>query len=92
MTGATLERYVRGMADFRARYRGRFILEVTIARKYSDDAESAAFFRSAVRAIRPDELRVVTVEDEPFARTLAVSRDRLAEVDALLRNDVKIIH
>ena len=31
-------------------------------------------------AIRPDELRVITVEDEPFARTLAVSAEKLEEV------------
>ena len=37
-------------------------------------------FRRAVAAIRPDELRVITVEDEPFARTLAVSAEKLEEV------------
>lgn len=80
VAGATLEQYERGMAAFCARYQGRFILEITVVKKFSDDPESIAFFRRAVAAIRPDELRVITVEDEPFARTLAVSAEKLEEV------------
>ena len=78
--GATLAHYVSGMAEFRRRYTGHFILEVTVVKKYSDDDASIDFFRRAVTEINPDELRVVTITNEPFAGTLGVSAERLAEI------------
>ena len=88
VAGTTLARYVSGLAGFRRRYTGHFILEVTVVKKYSDDDASIDFFRRAVAEIRPDELKVVTIDNEPFCRTLAVSPERLAEIEALLREEL----
>ena len=85
--GVTLARYVSGMAEFRRRYTGHFILEITVVKKFSDDDASIDFFRRAAAAIHPDELRVVTINNEPFARTLGVSPEQLAEIEALLRTE-----
>ncbi len=86
--GCTLERYLRGMADFRSHFSGTFILEITVVRKYSDDAESLQFFCRATREIRPDALNVVTIEDEPFARALAVDQKTLARATKTLHDEL----
>ena len=88
VAGVTLARYVNGMAEFRRRYTGHFILEITVVKKFSDDDASIDFFRRAAAEIRPDELRVVTINDEPFAETLGVSAERLAELEALMRAEL----
>lgn len=88
MPGYSIEKHIQNMAQFRRGYKGRFILEISVIKKYSDDDAALELFRRAVRQIRPDVLKVITMEDEPFVRTLAVSSETLAKFDAALRAEL----
>ena len=67
------------MVDFRKSYPGRFHLEITVVKGYSDDPESLDTFRRAIAALQPDELQVVTPE-APFDKVLGLSPDELEKV------------
>lgn len=72
------------MVRFRKNYSGRFHLEITIVKGYSDDADSLEIFHKAVQSITPDELHVVTLEP-PFDKVLAIAPERLEEITRFLQ-------
>lgn len=78
--GYTLEAHIRSMASFRRRYPGQFLLEITILRGYSDSEAAVAFFRQAIRTIRPDKVLTVRLEDPRFAARLGVDDHRFHTV------------
>ena len=84
LPGYTLHQHIDNMARFRKNYSGRFHLEITIVKGYSDDADSLEIFHKAVQSITPDELHVVTLEP-PFDKVLAIAPERLEEITRFLQ-------
>ena len=72
------------MVRFRKNYSGRFHLEITIVKGYSDDPDSLEIFHKAVQSIKPDVLHVVTLEP-PFDKVLAIAPERLEEITRFLQ-------
>ena len=72
------------MAAFRKQYPGKFHLEITVIKNYSDDEDSIALFEDAVRRIQPDELQVIPI-DPPFRKVLGVDDATLEAVNKRLR-------
>lgn len=79
LAGYTVRQHIQNMVDFRKSYPGRFHLEITVVKGYSDDPESLDTFRRAIAALQPDELQVVTPE-APFDKVLGLSPDELEKV------------
>ena len=84
LPGYTLHQHINNMVRFRKNYSGRFHLEITIVKGYSDDADSLEIFHKAVQSITPDELHVVTLEP-PFDKVLAIAPERLEEITRFLQ-------
>ncbi len=76
--------FITNMATFREQYKGKFHLEITVVKGYSDDEASIALFEDAVRRIQPGELQVIPI-DPPFMKVLGVDEETLAKVEARLR-------
>lgn len=83
IAGYTVRQHIQNMVNFRKSYTGRFHLEITVVKGYSDDPESLDIFRSAVALLKPDVLQVVTPEF-PFDKVLGISQDKLKKVTELL--------
>lgn len=73
LAGYTVRQHIQNMVDFRKSYPGRFHLEITVVKGYSDDPESLDTFRRAIAALQPDELQVVTPEP-PLTKSWAFPR------------------
>ena len=87
LAGYTVRQHIENMAAFRKSYPGRFHLEITVVRGYSDDPASLRVFRDAVAAIGPDVLQVVTPE-APFDKVLGLSPTRLEAVAGELQKSL----
>ena len=87
LAGYTVRQHIENMAEFRKSYPGRFLLEITVVRGYSDDSASLSVFRDAVAAIKPDVLQVVTPE-APFDKVLGLPQDRLEAVAGELQKSL----
>lgn len=82
--GYTLEKYIANMAAFNKQYKGKFIFEITIIKGYNDDQESVDKLKQIIDEIRPDELVIIGMEDEPFKKKLGISDERLEEIKSEL--------
>lgn len=87
LAGYTVRQHIENMAAFRKSYPGRFHLEITVVRGYSDDPASLRVFRDAVAAIGPDVLQAVTTE-APFDKVLGLSPTRLEAVAGELQKSL----
>lgn len=88
LPGYTIEQHIDNMLRFKKTYIGRFHLEITIVKGYSDDPESLEIFQKAVASLKPDVLHVVTPE-APFDKVLGISSERLTEITHLLHIPLK---
>lgn len=89
LPGYTLHQHINNMVRFRKNYSGRFHLEITIVKGYSDDPDSLGIFHKAVQSIKPDVLHVVTLEP-PFDKVLAIAPERLEEITRFLQEPLKV--
>ncbi|MSS64153.1 radical SAM protein [Velocimicrobium porci] len=80
MEGYTLEKYISNMVAFNKQYKGIFIFEVTIVKGYNDDKDSVAKIENVIKAINPEKLEVVRIEEEPFQKKFGISEDKLEEI------------
>lgn len=87
MSNYTLSEYISGMANFKKQYPGTFILEITILNGYNDDSDSVSILKNIIKTINPDELKIKTEEDERFIRRLAVSKEKLFEIETQLNKN-----
>lgn len=78
--GYTLDKYIANMAAFNKQYNGKFIFEITIIKGYNDDQESVDKLKQIISEIRPDELVIIGMEDEPFKKKLGISDERLEAI------------
>lgn len=84
MAGYTLEKHISNMVSFRRLYKGKFILEVTIVKGYSDDDASIEKMKAIIRELSPDKVIVARMDDEPFKKKLGISEERYEEIKRTL--------
>lgn len=84
MAGYTLEEHIANMAAFNQKYKGVFILEVTILKGYNDSQAAIDFTRGVIQRIAPDRILVERMNDEPFKGKLGISDDRYREISEAL--------
>jgi Fe-S oxidoreductases len=82
--GYTLEKYISNMVSFNKQYKGKFILEVTILKGYSDTEEAVKKIKSAIDEISPDKIIIEKINDERFNKKLGISNERLDEIKRIL--------
>lgn len=84
--GYSLSGYISNMESFRARFKGKFIFEVTIIKGFNDDDISVEETVDVIRRIAPSDLIVVGIDYEPFSKKLEVDPDRLKEISKRLQS------
>ncbi|MGB3367225.1 MAG: radical SAM protein [Acidaminobacteraceae bacterium] len=82
--GYTLEEHHFNMILFNEQYTGKFILEVTIIKGYNDSDYSVSKIKGLISMIAPDKVNIVTIDEEPFAKKLGITKERLSEISELL--------
>lgn len=83
--GYTLEQYVNNMAEFRKWFSGKFILDITIIKNYSDSDESVEILREMIQKISPDEVYFETPDEERLKGAFQVSEERLKDIERLCK-------
>jgi len=66
--------------------KGKFILEVTIIKRYNDDDESINKIKNIIDELTPDKVIVERMNDEKFKKKLGVSDERFDEISKALLN------
>lgn len=87
LPGFTVREYIANMLAFRKKYKGRFLFEVTVVKKYSDDEASLAIFRETVKQLQPDAVTVAPM-DAPFSKVLGISEDERRKFEAVLQSEL----
>lgn len=80
LPGYTLSQHIENMQLFRDTYKGKFILDITILKHYSDSSEAIQSFRKLIRELHPDKLEVETPDGESLKGAFEVDQDRLDEI------------
>lgn len=80
LPGYTLSDLVSNMARFNSQYQGKFILDITILKKYSDSDEDIERFKRFIRKISPDELDVHTPATGKLQSAFGINCVRLKEI------------
>ena len=74
------------MVEFNQQYNGKFIFEITIIKKYNDDAESVEKLKDVIKRINPDKIEIVRIDDERMRKTMWVDDERFEEIKKELLN------
>jgi len=89
LPGYTLESLVSNMSAFNRQYQGKFILDITILKNYSDSAGDIETFRKFIDQIKPDEIYVHTPEKPHLRSAFGIDETRLREISARLERAIK---
>ena len=81
LEGYTLEKYVTNMLEFRKWFKGKFILDITILKNYSDSYEAVEIFKSIISKLSPDAVFFETPDEEKFKGLFQISKERLNEIN-----------
>ncbi len=87
LDGYTLKEYVYNMANFKKWFEGKFILDITIIRNYSDNNEAIEGFKEMIKNIKPDEIFLETPDEKRLKGAFKVSEERLEEMKKALNNN-----
>lgn len=79
--GYTFEEYVSNMESFNKQYKGKFILDITILKNYSDSNEEVEKFKEFIKRIKPDEILVQTPDKEKFKKAFGICESRLKDIE-----------
>ena len=85
LEGYTLNEYVTNMREFRKWFKGKFILDITILKNYSDSDESIIKFKDMIAKISPDEIFFETANSPKLKDAFKVSDERLDQISKILR-------
>lgn len=85
LEGYTLNEYVTNMREFRKWFKGKFILDITILKNYSDSDESIRKFKDMIAKISPDEIFFETANSPKLKDAFKVSDERLDQISKILR-------
>jgi len=83
LPGYTLAQYVENMARFKQWFPGKFILDITIVKGYSDSNDSAELFQQMIQRIQPDEILLGTPNNDRLKGAFQVSDERLDELHSI---------
>lgn len=86
--GYTLDSYINNMIDFRREYKGKFVLDITIIKNYSDDEESIIKLREIISKIRPDSFYLETPDEDRLKNAFCISDSKLIEIKEKLINNM----
>lgn len=81
LQGYTFEDYVSNMENFNKQYNGKFILDITILKNYSDSNEDIETFKKIIKRIKPDEILVQTPDEWKFKKAFGIDKERLKEIE-----------
>jgi wyosine [tRNA(Phe)-imidazoG37] synthetase (radical SAM superfamily) len=84
LDGYSLEEYVSNMAMFKNWFKGKFVLDITIIKNYSDSDESIEWFREVIKKISPDEVFFETPDEDRLKGAFQVTEERLQEIKKAL--------
>ncbi|MBN2897828.1 MAG: radical SAM protein [Clostridia bacterium] len=84
LKGYSYKDYVENIACFKQQYHGKFLLDITVLKDYSDSVESVESFKAIIERIRPNGLIVQTPTVEKFKRTFGVEKEKLDEIRRVL--------
>lgn len=77
LEGYTLEEHVNNMVEFRKWFKGKFILDITLIKNYSDSEEAVAKLREMINEIKPDEVNLETPDKDRFKGAFTVGEEVL---------------
>lgn len=80
LEGYTLEKYIDNVANFKKWFKGKFILDITIIKNYSDTEEAINLFKEIIKKISPDEVFLETPDEDKFKGAFEVNNERLNEI------------
>ena len=80
----TLEEYWKNMIGFRERYKGEFVVYVTLIRGVNDNPESIECIKNVITKLDPSRVFVETFEDEKFGKAFGVSAQKLSECSKVI--------
>ena len=80
LKGYTLEEHVNNMVEFRRWFKGKFILDITLIKNYSDSDEAVAKLRDMINEIKPDEVNVETPNKNRFKGTFTVDEEKFLQI------------
>ncbi|MFZ5351214.1 MAG: radical SAM protein [Bacillota bacterium] len=75
--GFTLQQHISNMEVFRKQYMGKFVLDITILKGYSDTDEAMDFFKAAVERLQPDEVEFETPDEGKLGKAFGVEEATL---------------
>lgn len=81
LKGYTLEEHVANMASFNLQYKGKFILDITILKNYSDKPQDIQSFEEFIHQIRPDEIHVHTPNKGKFKSAFGIDEVTLQRIN-----------
>jgi wyosine [tRNA(Phe)-imidazoG37] synthetase (radical SAM superfamily) len=80
LKGYTLEEHVNNMTEFKRWFNGKFILDITLIKNYSDSDEAVAKLRDMINEIKPDEVNVETPNKNRFKGTFTVDEEKFLQI------------
>jgi wyosine [tRNA(Phe)-imidazoG37] synthetase (radical SAM superfamily) len=90
LQGYTFKEYVSNMEKFNKQYTGKFILDITILKNYSDSNENVERFKEIIRRIKPAGIIVQTPEEGELKEAFGVDEARLEEIEKQLNMTLSI--
>lgn len=82
----SLSDYIHNMCNFRAWFKGKFILDVTILKNYSNGEEQVKKLNNMIKKIKPDEVFFGTPDGGKLGEAFGVSLERLEEIKNTILN------
>lgn len=76
MDGFTLEEYIQNMVDFKRWFQGKFILDITLLKRYSDSDEAVEKLKEYIKRIQPDEVMLETPSREKFKEAFGLDEEK----------------
>lgn len=84
LPGYTFENLLSNMSSFNSQYQGKFILDITILRNYSDTNEAVGRFQEFIQRIQPDKIFVHTPGKGKLKSAFGINHAKLQEIRTLL--------
>jgi wyosine [tRNA(Phe)-imidazoG37] synthetase (radical SAM superfamily) len=85
LEGYTLEGYVNNMTEFKKWFKGKFILDITTIKSYSDSDEAITKLREMINKIKPDEVNLETPDKDRFKGAFTVDDERFSEIKNIIK-------
>lgn len=78
--GYTLDNHIKNMIEFKKWFKGKFTLDITLIKNYSDSDASVDKLREIVDMIKPDEVNLETPDKDKFKGAFTVDDDKLNHI------------